>query len=214
MRSFSSFLVLVLFFLFSNNLISQGSSALFSHSKNILKLGINEIFFGDVSVYYERVLTKKLSAEVGTGIVFRDFLKDFFQEVPKSQSDKLLLGPSINLKCKYYPYIPGESLYFSSDFKFRKYRTQYTTTSVSGNNILTFNEFEQRSIFRFGLGFIQCVDQHLTIDYFTSIGLTGVLNKNIVPLFDQNTNDYTYLTDQYRDVLLHFTAGLKIGYRF
>lgn len=214
MRSFSSFLVLILFFLFSNNLISQGSSSLFSHSQNILKLGINEIFFGDVSVYYERVLTKKLSAEVGSGIVFRDFIKDFFQEVPKSQSDKLLLGPSINLKCKYYPYIPGESLYFSSDFKFRKYRTQYTTTSVSGNNILTFNEFEQRSIFRFGLGFIQYVDQHLTIDYFTSIGLTGVLNKNIVPVFDQNTNDYTYLTDQFRDVLLHFTAGLKIGYRF
>jgi hypothetical protein len=180
----------------------------------MLKLGTNEIFYGDVSLYYERVLTNKLSLEVGSGIVFRNFLKDFFQEVPQSQSDKMLLGPSFNLKCKYYPHIPGESLYFSSDFKFRRYRTQYSTTSISGNNLLIFNEFEQRSIFRFGLGFIQCVDQHLTIDYFTSIGLTGVLNKNIVPLYDQNTNDYTYLNDQFKDVLLHFTAGLKFGYRF
>ena len=187
---------------------------MFASSKNIIKFGMNEVFYGDVSFYYERVITKKLSVEIGSGLVFRNFLKDFFQEVPQSQSDKMLLGPSLNLKCKYYPYIPGESLYFSSDFKFRRYRTQYSTTSISGNNILIFNEFEQRSIFRFGIGFIQCVDQHFTIDYFTSIGLTGVLNQNIVPLFDQNTNDYTYLKDQFKDVVLHFTAGLKFGYRF
>ncbi len=212
MRSFLVFIVFVL--LYSNNIISQESKSLFASSKNIIKFGMNEVFYGDVSFYYERVITKKLSVEIGSGLVFRNFLKDFFQEVPQSQSDKMLLGPSLNLKCKYYPYIPGESLYFSSDFKFRRYRTQYSTTSISGNNILIFNEFEQRSIFRFGIGFIQCVDQHFTIDYFTSIGLTGVLNQNIVPLFDQNTNDYTYLKDQFKDVVLHFTAGLKFGYRF
>jgi hypothetical protein len=212
LRSFLVFIVFVL--LYSNNIISQESKSLFASSKNIIKFGMNEVFYGDVSFYYERVITKKLSVEIGSGLVFRNFLKDFFQEVPQSQSDKMLLGPSLNLKCKYYPYIPGESLYFSSDFKFRRYRTQYSTTSISGNNILIFNEFEQRSIFRFGIGFIQCVDQHFTIDYFTSIGLTGVLNQNIVPLFDQNTNDYTYLKDQFKDVVLHFTAGLKFGYRF
>lgn len=198
----------------SNKSFSQDSKSLFSPSKNIVKLGINEVFYGDVSFYYERVISKKFAVEIGSGLVFRNFLKNFFQEIPQSQSDKMLIGPSFNLKCKYYPYIPGESLYFSTDFKFRRYRTQYSTTSISGNNTLTFNEFEQRSVFRFGLGFIQCVDQHFTIDYYTSIGLTGVLNQNIVPLYDQNTNENTYLKDQFKDVLLHFTAGLKFGYRF
>ena len=196
------------------HVFSQDSNSLFAPSKNIVKVGINEVFYGDVSFYYERVVSKKIAIEIGSGLVFRNFLKNFFQELPQSQSDKMLLGPSLNLKCKYYPYIPGESLYFSSDFKFRRYRTEYATTSISGNNLLTFNEFEQRSIFRFGLGFIHCVDQHFTIDYYTSIGLTGVLNQNIVPLYDQNTNEYTYLKDQFKDVLLHFTAGLKFGYRF
>jgi hypothetical protein len=207
-------IIIALIFLCGNNAFSQESKSLFTPSKNIVKLGINEVFYGDVSFYYERIISKKLAVEVGSGLVFRNFLKGFFQEVPQSSSDKMLLGPSINLKCKYYPYIPGESLYFSTDFKFRRYRTQYSTTSISGNNLLTFNEFEQRNIFRFGLGFIQCVDQHFTIDYYTSIGLTGVLNQNIVPLYDQNNNDYTYLKDQFRDVVLHFTAGLKFGYRF
>ena len=207
-------IIFAFIFLWGNNTFSQDSKSLFTPSKNIVKLGINEVFYGDVSFYYERIISKKLAVEVGSGLVFRNFLKGFFQEVPQSTSDKMLVGPSINVKCKYYPYIPGESLYFSTDFKFRRYRTQYSTTSISGNNLLTFNEFEQRNIFRFGLGFIQCVDQHFTIDYYTSIGLTGVLNQNIVPLYDQNTNDYTYLKDQFRDVILHFTAGLKFGYRF
>ena len=207
-------IIFAFIFLWGNNTFSQDSKSLFTPSKNIVKLGINEFFYGDVSFYYERIISKKLDIEVGSGLVFRNFLKGFFQEVPQSTSEKMLLGPSINIKCKYYPYIPGESLYFSTDFKFRRYRTQYSTTSISGNTLLTFNEFEQRNIFRFGLGFIQCVDQHFTIDYYTSIGLTGVLNQNIVPLYDQNTNDYTYLKDQFRDVILHFTAGLKFGYRF
>lgn len=207
-------IIIAFIFLCGNNTFSQESKSLFTPSKNIVKLGINEVFYGDVSFYYERIISKKLAVEVGSGLVFRNFLKGFFQEVPQSTSDKMLVGPSINIKCKYYPYIPGESLYFSTDFKFRRYRTQYSTTSISGNNLLTFNEFEQRNIFRFGLGFIQCVDQHFTIDYYTSIGLTGVLNQNIVPLYNQNTNDYTYLKDQFRDVVLHFTAGLKFGYRF
>jgi hypothetical protein len=194
--------------------MSQESKSLFSPSKNMIKLGINEVFYGDVSIYYERVLTKKLAVEVGSGLLFRNYLKNFFQDVPQSQSDKMLLGPSFNVKCKYYPYIPGESFYFSSDFKFRRYRTQYSTTSISGNELITFNEFEQRSIFRFGVGFIQCVDQHFTVDYFLSIGLAGVLNQNMVPSYNQNTNEYNYLKDQFRDVNLHFTAGLKFGYRF
>lgn len=207
-------ILFALVLLYSSNCFSQDTKSLFTPSKNIVKIGINEIFYGDVSVYYERVFSKKLAVEIGSGIVFRNFFKNFFQEVPQSQSDKMLLGPSLNLKCKYYPYIPGESLYFSSDFKFRRYRTQYSTTSMTGNNTITFNEFEQRNIFRFGLGFIQCVDQHFTIDYYTSIGLTGVMNQNIVPMYDQNTNDYSYLKEQFKDVLLHFTAGVKFGYRF
>ena len=214
MQKSSLIVVFVIAFLYGNLAYAQDSKSLFSPSKNILKIGINEVFYGDVSLYYERVINKKLAVEIGSGLVFRNFLKGFFQEVPQSQSDKMLLGPSFNLKCKYYPYIPGESLYFSTDFKFRRYRTEYSTTSISGNNILTFNEYEQRSIFRFGLGFIQCVDQHFTIDYYTSIGLTGVLNQNIVPLYDQATGENIYLKDQYRDILLHFTAGLKFGYRF
>jgi hypothetical protein len=210
----SLIVVFVIAFLYGNLAYAQDSKSLFSPSKNILKIGINEVFYGDVSLYYERVINKKLAVEIGSGLVFRNFLKGFFQEVPQSESDKMLLGPSFNLKCKYYPYSPGESLYFSTDFKFRRYRTEYSTTSISGNNILTFNEYEQRSIFRFGLGFIQCIDQHFTIDYYTSIGLTGVLNQNIVPLYDQATGENIYLKDQYRDILLHFTAGLKFGYRF
>lgn len=208
----SNKLIFAFVFLYGNNFFSQESKSLFTPSKNIVKVGINEIFYGDVGFYYERVFSKKVAIEIGSGLVFRNFFKNFFQEVP--QSDKMLIGTSFNLKCKYYPYIPGESLYFSSDFKFRRYRTQYSTTSISGNNTLTLNEFEQRSIFRFGLGFIQCVDQHFTIDYYTSIGLNGVLNQNIVPQYDQTTNDFTYLKDQFKDVLLHFTAGVKFGYRF
>lgn len=210
------FMRIILFFFYVFLLTEsfcQTKQSLFNPSKNLSKIGVQEIFNGDFSLYQERVFTDKLSAEVGLGIVLRNFIKDFFQENTPSDTRKTLLGPSFSLKAKYYPYIPGEAFYFSAEHKFRRYRTQYSTTSVSGS-MFEFNEFSQRNVFRIGIGYIHCVDEHFFIDYYTSVGMSNVLDQNRIPIYNQTTGEYDYEKDKSRTTALHFVAGLKFGYRF
>jgi hypothetical protein len=192
----------------------QTQQPLFNPAKNLSKIGIQEIFNGDLSFYQERVLTNKIAAEVGIGMVFRNFIKNFFEENDISNQDKTLIGPSCNLKLKYYPYIPGEAFYLSTDYKFRRYRTQYSMIATTGGSTIVFNEFSQRNTLRFGIGFIQCLDEHFFIDYYSNLGLTSLLDRNIVPVFDPNTGNYEYTKDRFANVVLHFSVGVKFGYRF
>lgn len=202
---------LLVLFLFQAT--SQTQTPLFNPAKNLSKVGLQEIFYGDLSFYQERVLSKKIALEFGAGVVFRNFVKDFFQESNQSSADKMLIGPSFNSKIKYYPFIPGESFYFSADYKFRRYRTQYSTLSTAGKTLF-FNEFSQKNIFRFGLGYIQCIDDHFCIDYYTSVGLCGVLDQNIIPIYNQSTQNFDYSKDKSKNIVLHYVAGIKFGYRF
>jgi hypothetical protein len=208
------FICLFLIFLVSRSAHCQSNQRYFTPAKNLSKIGIQEVFNGDLSFYQERILTKKVATEIGFGLMFRNFIKDFFQENNTSEQNKMLLGPSCNIKFKYYPYIPGEAFYVSSDYKFRRYRTQYSTLSAIGGNTLIFNEFSQRNIFRFGIGYVQCLDEHLFIDYYSSVGVSSILDQNIVPIFNNVNQEYTYIKDQYRNTLLHFVIGFKLGFRF
>ena len=57
----------------------QKQPPLFTVYKNQLKIGVQEIFMGDLSVYYERILTKKIAVEFGSGVVLRNSLILFWE---------------------------------------------------------------------------------------------------------------------------------------
>jgi hypothetical protein len=192
----------------------QTHTPLFPIYKNQVKLGVQEIFMGDLSGYYERVLSKKVAVEFGAGVVLRNYLREFVQETVQPESRRILLGMSMNAGIKYYPFIPGEAMYLSMDYKVRRYRTQYKTVSTIGNETLIFNEFDQKNIFRLGIGYMYCLDDHAFLDFYSGVGLAGLTNQSMVPQMNPNTNEWEFIKSRTYDVKLHFNVGLKFGYRF
>jgi len=192
----------------------QKHTPLFPIYKNQVKLGVQEIFMGDLSGYYERVLSKKVAVEFGAGVVLRNYLREFVQETVQPESRRILLGMSMNAGIKYYPFIPGEAMYLSMDYKVRRYRTQYKTVSTIGNETLIFNEFDQKNIFRLGIGYMYCLDDHAFLDFYSGVGLAGLTNQSMVPQMNPNTNEWEFIKSRTHDVKLHFNVGLKFGYRF
>jgi hypothetical protein len=192
----------------------QKQAPLFTVYKNQLKIGVQEIFMGDLSVYYERILTKEIAVEFGSGVVLRNYLRDFVQETTPSESRKILLGMSMNAGIKYYPFLPGEAVYLGMDYKVRRYRTQYKTVSTSGNETMIFNDYNQKNIFRIGIGYIYCMDDHAFLDFYSGVGFAGLTNQTMVPQLNPSSTEWEYVKTQTFDVKLHFNVGLKFGYRF
>ena len=201
-------------FLFASFGYGQKHPPLFHVYKNQVKLGVQEIFMGDLSGYYERVLSKKVSVEFGAGVVLRNYLREFVQETVQPESRRILLGMSMNAGIKYYPFIPGEALYLSMDYKVRRYRTQYKTVSTIGNETWIFNEYDQKNIYRLGIGYVYCMDDHIFLDIYSGVGLAGLTNQSMVPQMNPNTNEWEFIKSRTFDVKLHFNVGLKFGYRF
>ena len=119
------FFSILFFYLLPSFGYGQKQAPLFHVYKNQAKIGVQEIFMGDLSGYYERVLSKKVSVEFGSGVVLRNYLREFVQETVQPESRRILLGMSMNAGLKYYPIIQGEALYLSMVYKVRRYRTQY-----------------------------------------------------------------------------------------
>jgi hypothetical protein len=208
------FISILFFYLLPSFGYGQNQAPLFHVYKNQAKLGVQEIFMGDLSGYYERVLSKKVSVEFGSGVVLRNYLREFVQETVQPESRRILLGMSMNAGLKYYPFIPGEALYLSMDYKVRRYRTQYKTVSTIGNETLVFNEYDQKNIYRLGVGYTYCMDDHIFMDFYSGVGLAGLTNQSMVPQMNYNTNEWEFIKSRTFDVKLHFNVGLKFGYRF
>lgn len=194
--------------------VAQKQESLFTIHKNRVKIGVQDIFMGDLSAYYERVLNKKIAVEVGSGLVLRNYIHDFVQETTQPQSRRILLGTSMNAGIKYYPFLPGEAVYLSMDYKFRRYRTQYKTVSTMGNETLIFNEYSQKNIFRLGIGYLYCLDDRVFLDFYSGVGFSGLTDQTMVPQLNQTTNEWEFTKARTFDVKLHFCVGLKFGYRF
>ena len=182
------------------------------NKNHFVKVSLLEFFSGDFSVFYEHSLSKKISVELGAGIVFKNYIKEFVDETPTSTGRKVIPGPSLNAGIRYYPYISGELFYLSADYKYRRYRTRYTTI---GNNSeeLNFNEYNGKSIYRLGVGYNMSLDGNMFMDFYSGVGFLGNSNKTYFQQINETTSEYDFLYDIQKETKLHFNIGIKISYK-
>ena len=214
MKTKNSLLFVFLILTFCNSLFAQEKNedkqAKYKHQ--YLKVSLLEFFSGDFSFFYERSINKKISAEIGTGIVFKNFIREFVDESTSSAGRKVVPGMSFNVGIRYYPYIPGELFYLSADYKYRRYRTKYTTTGNNGEN-LSFNEYNGRSIYRLGVGYNLALDERMFLDFYSGIGFWGDSNKTYFQQINANTLEYEFIQDIQKETKLHFNIGIKFSYK-
>jgi hypothetical protein len=166
--------------------------------KNLIKIGAAQIFVGEVNFCYERLLFKKLSAEIASGFVTDNYLLNFISETKTGNTGKTLIGPSFGAMLKYYPFITGDEVYVCLDFKYRRYRKQYT----QDGGAYSFNEYVERYIPRVGIGYHFFLDENLFFDFSGNLGL---IFQNSLQ-FNNNQVD--------KAIKLNFGLGLKFGYAF
>jgi hypothetical protein len=162
------------------------------------KLSITSIFVGDISPAFEHSFSKKLTYEVGAGLVTDNYVRNFFLEVPTVSARRSVVGPTAFGSLRYYPYRLGEGLYFSGELKYRLYRKKFSQDGGS----LIINEYHQYMIPRFGIGFTVFTDEKLFFDISANTGLG----------FEKyfRAGD----TMPVKAVRLHFGIGVKVGYAF
>lgn len=162
------------------------------------KLNITSIFAGDICPSFEHAFSKKVTYEVGAGIVTDNYIRNFFLEVPAVSARRVVVGPSAYGSLRYYPMRMGEGIYFSSEMRYRLYRKKFS----QDGGALIINEFHQYLIPRFGIGFHKFTDDKMFFDISVNTGLgfekylrAGDLSANSVVRF-------------------HFGVAVKVGYAF
>ena len=149
----------------------------FSQRKNVIKLNLSSIVYGDLPIYYERALTNSLSVEVGAGII----LPYYFPELSLlDKEDNGVVNPiggtSIWIQPKiYYGGRAPENSYVSIQWRQRRYNLE--------NNEITHTDITANFGYQLVLG------KRFIIDYNTGIGFSMQKSK-----IDDGTEDFTGLS--------------------
>ncbi len=191
----SRFLVFILIFL---------PTLLFAQSKkskpqcfSATKLSVAPLFVGEVLFLYEQSFSKKTSFEVGLGLLTDNYIQNALQEVIVVNAREVVPGPSASLVLRYYPMALGENLYFSTEYKYRLYRKNF---SQDGGTLIT-KEYYQRMIPRVGIGYHFYLDKRFFIDFSANLGFA--LDKKY------QVGDQAPI----KNIKLNAGIGLKFSYR-
>jgi hypothetical protein len=161
------------------------------------KLSVAPIFVGEIAGLYEQSFTKKTSFELGLGLLTDNYIQNALQEVLVVNARKVIPGPSASIGLRYYPMNLGENIYFSTEFKYRLYRKNF---SQDGGTLIT-KEYYQRMMPRVGFGYNFYLDKRFFIDFSANLGFA--LDKKY------EVGD----SEPIKNIKLNFGIGLKFSYR-
>ena len=183
---------------------------------NILKLSLLEMFAGDISMYYERVLGENIAAEVGVGMTIDDYLGSaIFDDEFGAVSDDVqqLIGHSFGAGFRYYPYAASDEFYFGPEFKYRFYHTLYNVYDGTASP-QSFEEQKRVISARMTVGYNLWLDDNIDMDFYAGIGLNVYKLREYEAVYDQNTGIYAYQERNISRPRPWLTLGLKFGFGF
>ncbi len=182
-------------------------------AKNLVKLSLLEPFTGDISLYYERVLGKNISAEFGLGMTIDDYMgsvlfedEGFFVDDTKTS----LLGYSFGLGFRYYPYAASDEFYFAPEFKYRYYHSEFGGSPFSA----PIEESKSRANFRISVGYVYFFDDKIFIDYFGGVGVAANKYSRYTDVYNPNTGQTEFAIVDSKRLRPWLTLGVKIGFAF
>ncbi len=178
---------------------------------NLIKANPLLILAGDIPIYYERRIGDRLGIEVGIGptltdyftsLVFDENIDGFKTVVGYSFSSGLHLFTS-----KHYKGL--EDLYFSPEFRIRKY---YSELINYGGIEISPGIDQSRTLidFQIKIGLISYWSDNVSAEYYCGIGIRNrIINKADV----QSTSNYLTITmKKSQDLIPCISAGVKIGF--
>ncbi|PWH81385.1 DUF3575 domain-containing protein [Brumimicrobium oceani] len=184
--------------------------------KNLIKLNPFEFVAGDFSIYYERILTEKLTAEVGIGMTNADLYGlvnyiDLYSPFNNFVTPKM--GFSFTAAIRFYPIEALEGIYVAPEFKYRKYNWERITYDdlyffdEPYDNEQMVEEDRTYTIPRITFGWMILYDNNLSLDWSIGLGM-NTAKENIY-------NEETMMMEvRKRGTNPRLNLGLKIAYAF
>jgi len=195
--------------------------------KTAIKLNPLLALNGDLPVFVERVLTEKLSVELGAGVTIKNYLGDLFDTIEDESSSSFSdvktepeLGYSVSAGLRFYPSSHTwalEGVYFAPEFRHRLYKTNVLTI---GDEQLDSPELLKTNItnFRAIIGNVYYLEDRVFLDYYAGAGLTNRNTGRVHTEREYNviTWGYDYTSSFYNEkkVRPSLALGLKIGFSF
>jgi hypothetical protein len=183
-------------------------------AKNLFKLSLLEAFSGDISLYYERVLSENAAVELGIGATIDDYLGSIvYADDPYTTSidgSTSLIGRSFALGFRYYPFKASDEFYFAPEFKYRFYHSQTNYGSVSAPNLL--ESSKNFTNFRISVGYVYYFDDNIFIDYYAGVGLANFHYRGYNSVYDGNTGLTNYVAFDQTRPRPWLSLGVKFGF--
>ncbi len=188
--------------------------------KNVLKANPLLFFRGEVPLYYERALSSRLSAEVGLGITYRNYINLTFAGDHPDADDfgagtKIKSYPSIRVGFRYYltPDLEPQGSYLHLEFAYLHYGKEITEKDSLGQ-LSERTNLDERIYNDFRLYYGHQVlsgSSNWLYDFYAGVGLRSRAMTIVQETFNPTTDQWTYEVDQVNDVVPAFFLGVKVG---
>jgi len=202
--------------------------------RHLLKISPLQILNGNIPIFYERKLNRKLSLEVSAGITFEDYIFDAtyndpqFSTQPSSPIRTYEPGYSLSGSLKYYPSNLLQALqgfYFAPLIGYSSYRSQaeipgsnnsiygpgYTVPAGQIQESITFTDFS------INFGYIMYIENLIPIEFYGGMGarLRNISRAyNVTSTTNNTTGTTTELVPTISDIKPTISFGVKIGLGF
>lgn len=188
--------------------------------KNAIK--INPLLFlrGEIPIYYERALSSKVSAEVGVGVTYRNYINltiagDHPDADDFGAGTKIRSHPSFHVGVRYYftDDIEPQGAYMQAEFAYLKYGKRITEQDSTGQltdrtrtDQRTFNDFRVY----FGYQTLGASSNWL-FDFYGGVALRlrdmTIVNEQL----NITQRQWTYEEKEINDMVPAFFLGVKMG---
>lgn len=182
--------------------------------RNLVKISALEIFSGDISFYYERVMSENFSMELGLGFTIDDYLDGLFDDSFDNNNDDRIsrIGVSTAIGFRYYPFLAAEEVYFAPELKYRYYHNDYNVGTDEEPSILK----ETKTLVnpRVTVGYVYFFDDKIFVDMFAGIGIGFQNRSDVSSVFDNINDEFIYSLTETNGPTPRLSLGVKFGFTF
>ncbi len=186
--------------------------------KNIIKINPLLFFRGEIPVYFEHALSPRLSAELGVGLTYRNYITlpiDGDDADEFSAGTKLRPKPSFHFGARYYltDDLEPQGTYLQVEFAYLNFTKDQETKDSLGQftgNMLTDERIFNDVRFLFGYQSLGGTN-NLLFDFYGGLGLRNRSLQIVKEQVNTQTNAFTYTVEDTKDLVPAIFLGVKVG---